>query len=249
MQKNRAFILVACLALLTAFLSRSVTTAMPPTQASDVAFKTPEDAVTAYLAGVAQGDFNKILEACAINEMSENFKFDLYIDRVRAFTLQAQAPANYPFFVEVNKAQLTSQISSQVKILTYSLLSTENVGDGNVIRMDIDGANMFIKAVDPSRLAALEVKKIDLPNKAIMSGVRYQENAAKQASVYGADEATERAALFSFEQNYYYVGFSLLRYGDNWKINSQTSPMAKTSVLGNAEKTTPDAFDSMISGR
>ena len=69
-----------------------------------------------------------------------------------------------------------------------------------------------------------------------MNDARYLENAARLASIYGADESTERVALFSFEGNYYYLGFTLLRYGDNWKISSQTSPLAGTSALGTASE-------------
>ena len=248
MQKKRLLILVACLALLTAGFSGTVTTATAPNQTSDVAFKTPEEAITAYLEGVAQGDFRKILQACAINEMSEKFKFDLYIDRLKAFVpSQAQSPANYPFYVELNKAQLSSQISTQVKFLVYGLLSTEEVSAGNTILMDVERANIFIKAVDPKRLAQMEVKKIDLPSKTLMSSAKYLEMASQTARMYGADESTERVALFSFEQNYYFVGFTLLRYGENWKISSQTSPMSNISSMGDPEKITVEGFEGMIS--
>lgn len=83
MQKNRAFIFMTCLVLLTAFFSRTVTTAMPPSQANDVAFKTPEEAITSYLEGVTQGDLSKIMRASAIDEMSEHFNFDVYIEWVQ----------------------------------------------------------------------------------------------------------------------------------------------------------------------
>jgi len=249
-QKKWMLIFTACLTLLIAFLFTTVTTATDSDQATTVMFKTPEDAVTTYLEGVAQGDFRKIMQACAIDEMGENFKFDLYIDRLQAFQpFQSQAPANYPLFVELNKAQISAQISSQVKILYYSLLSTEDVSSGKtIVKLDAERVNTFIKAVDPKKLSKLEVKKIAPPNKTLMNTARYIDNAAKIARVQGADESTERVALFSFEQNYYFLGFSLLRYGDNWKISSQASALANTSVLGAPVKTTPEKFESMLNG-
>jgi len=65
--------------------------------------------------------------------------------------------------------------------------------------------------------------------------------------VYGADESTERVALFSFEGQDHYVGFMLLRYGDNWKISRQDSPLAGTNALGVPQKTTPAEFKKLIS--
>ena len=150
MDNKRVFMLIMCLALLMVGFSGTVASATNPNQASKVAFKTPEEAINSYLAGVAQGDLHKILEACAIDEMSENFKFDLYIERLRAFVpFQSQAPANDPFYVVLNKAQISSQISGQVKILAFSLLSSENVSEGATIMMDVERANTFMKAVDP----------------------------------------------------------------------------------------------------
>jgi hypothetical protein len=241
---------MACLILVTAGCSGTGTTATAPNQASNLAFKTPEEAITSYLEGVAQSDIHKIAQACAIDEMSEKFKFDQYTERLRAFLpVQSQSPAEYPFYVEMNKMQLSSQIFNRVKMFAYSLLSSEKVDEGATIVLDTGATErigQFIKDVDPKRLAQLELKKIDLPNKNLMNSTRYLENAAKFASIYGADESTDRVALFSFEGNYYYLGFSLLRYGDNWKISSQTSPLAGTSALGTPQKTTVEEFERMI---
>lgn len=252
MQKRGALILLACLALLAAGFSGTATNTLAPNQASDVVFKTPEEAITSYMEGVAQADLSKILQASAVNETSEKFRFDLYVDWVKVFLPSYLAPTNYPFYVELNKAQLTSQILGQVRLLIYSLLSSEDVANGGPIKMDLKAAGTFIKDVDTKRLAQLEVKKIGVPNKTLMDGDPYRQSAAKHALVYGADESTERVALFSFEQNYYYVGFTLLRYGDSWKIIDQISAVANASYhtdsLGAAQKTTIDEFNKMTNG-
>jgi hypothetical protein len=241
MQTKRILLLIVLVAVLTASCSQSAPV-----------FKTPEDAITHYFAGVAQSDVQKIKQACAIDEMSEKFKFDQYAERLRAFLpTQSQAPAEYPLYVEANKLQLSSQIFNRVKMFAYSLLSNEEVDEGATVVLDADASTrmkQFIQDVDPKGLAQLELKKIGLPNKTLMSDARYLENAAKLASIYGADESTERVALFSFEGNDYYLGFSLLRYGDNWKISSQTSPLAGTSALGTPQPTTVEEFEKMING-
>lgn len=214
-------------------------------QVSEVIFNTPEAAVTAYFAALAQGDPSKILQVCAVDEMSERFDFALYIDRLQAFLpIQSLAPTDYPFYVELNKMQLSSQILNQAKLFTYSLLSQEAVDTGSpILKMDSERVAQFQQDVDPSRLAGIQVEKIDLPNKAIMQESKYLENAAKLAHIYGADEMTERVVLFSFEENEYLFGFTLLRYGDTWKISSATSPLAGTSAIGVAQPTTLEEFE------
>ena len=257
MQTKRIAILNVFLVLITVGCSGTGTlvttpTAPAPVQSGDVVFKTPEEAITSYLDGVAQGDMRKISQACAINEMSEKFKFDLYTKRLGNVFLPVQSlsPTDFPFYVEINKMQLSSQIFSRVKIFTYSLLSGEKVDDGSVItEMDAERINSFMKDVDPNRLSGLEVRKIGLPNQTLMNDAKYLENAANNALVYGADESTERVALFTFEQNYYYLGFTLLRYEENWKISSPTSAMGNSNILGAPQKTTVEEFENMISSK
>jgi PBP1b-binding outer membrane lipoprotein LpoB len=238
MQRKRISILILFLALFTADCSRTDTTR--------VAFKTPEEAITYYLDGVAQNDIRKILQACAINEIGGNFKFDLYAERLGAWNpTENLSPTDYPFYSEINKTYLSSQILKQVKNLSYSLLSNEKL-DGSTFKADAERVNRFIKDIDPQRLSKLEIKKISLSNKTVMNEARYQENSAKIARSFGADELTERLVLFSFEQNYYYVGFTLLRYGANWKISDQVSGIGNTFSNGAAQKTTEEKFESVI---
>ena len=227
-------------------------TSQAPTPIVEVTFKTPEDAIKYYLDGVAQNDISKILQACAINEMGEKFKFDLRVERLGGVMMlgQSLSPTNSSFYSEINRISVSSQILNQVKLFTYGLLSSEKVGDGSpILNVDTERVNRFIKDVNPSRLANLKIKEIGLPNKKLMNDPKYIENAAKSASVYGADDSTERVALFSFEQSYYYIGFTLLRYGENWKISSQSSPLSNTSVLGTPIKITVEDFESMINNQ
>jgi hypothetical protein len=239
MRKKRIAILIVFLAL--------IATACSGTSASDVVFKTPEETITHYFEGVAQADARKILQACAINEMGEKFRFDLYTERMGVLLpTQSLSPTDYALYVENNKVQLSAQIFNRVRIFAYSLLSSEEVAEGMTIVIDAERTNNFMKDVDPQRLARLEVKKIGLPDKTLMNNARYLENATKIASIYGADESTERVALFLFEQNHYYLGFTLLRYGEDWKISSQVSPLANTNGLGAPQKTTVEEFESMI---
>ena len=253
MQKNRISILILFLALFAAGCSRKDNTGTAFTgqaldQASEVAFKTPEEAITYYLDGIAQNDIRKILQASAVNEMGGKFKFDLYVERLGAINPRDDlSPTEYPFYSEINKMNISSEILNQVKNLSYSLLSSEKM-DGSTFPADAERANRFIKEVDPQRLSRLEIKKISLPDKTVMNDARYLEIAAKDARSYGADELTERLVLFSFEQNYYYLGFTLLRYGANWKISSQVSPIGDTNPLGMAKKTTEEGFESVING-
>jgi hypothetical protein len=250
MHKKRAFLPIVCLAFLAAGLLEIGPFASAQDQTSNVSFKTPEEAITSYMQAVAQGDVPKIMQACAINEMGEKFRFDLYVNRLRTLMLQAPAPSDYPFYAEMNKAQFSWQILFQARNLAYGLLTTEQeLLDGRpVYNIDPEGTTKFMNEVDPERLAQLQVTKIGIPNPELAHTERNLDNWDKQAQIYGADELTERVVLFLFEGKYYYVGFTLLRYGDNWKISGATSALGGTSASGAPQKTTEEEFQELVDG-
>lgn len=196
-------------------------------------FATPEDAVRAYLAGVADADVAEVLGSAAIDEMAEGFDFVAYVERLRAWLpFLTQAPATDPFLVEMNRAQQAAQLLGQTRMLIYSLLTTEDLEGGTVTPVDGAWAQSFIDQVDLTRLAGLQVVAVLLADAELQAGQRYLDNAAKQAAVQGADELTERVAVVLFEDRGYTVGFTLLRYGDTWKVGSQSSAIAGTPWSG-----------------
>ncbi len=244
MQKKLAIFVVVCLLGVGLLGLRSMVTA----QNGALTFKTPEDAINYYMQGIIQADATKILDACAVNEMAEKFNFEFYLDRIQAFVPYSfEAPATAPFYIETNKAQVTRDRLFQARMFAYALLSTEDTTSGKtIVKMDAERVAKFVKDIDPKRLAQVQVKKSAISSPNAMATTSYQNAAQKNAKSYGADEYTERVTLFSFEENFYYVGFSLLRYGEDWKIAFAYSAMANTDSLGTPKKTTEKDFDAQF---
>jgi hypothetical protein len=80
MQTKQMIRLIAFLTVMIGSCSWMASPVATPDQGTNVSFKTPEDAITHYFEGLAQSNINKILQACAINEMAEKFRFDLYTE-------------------------------------------------------------------------------------------------------------------------------------------------------------------------
>ena len=66
--------------------------------------------------------------------------------------------------------------------------------------------------------------------------------------MYGADELTERLALVAWNGKDYAVGFTLVRYGSDWKVLNQVSSLAGTPVTGAAKPVTQSDFDASVAG-
>ncbi len=247
MSRKRTLILVVYFTLLALGMAQVIPTlAQSATETGAATFKTPEDAITTFFEGITQADIEKIYSACAIDETGENFKFDLTIERLGALMpTTSLAPSNSPLFVQINKDTTKSRIAMQVKLFAFSLLSSEPIDLSTATVMDGDAARKFAQDVDPSRLSGVKLLKVGLPGKDIMSNERYIANAKRSAATVGADESTERVALFSFEGSDYMLGFTLLRFGDNWKIYTVSSPIANTSALGIAVQMSEADFDEL----
>ncbi len=231
MRTGRSWSLAALLAVLSLAGSGPAIAADPSPQSSDVGaspaagapgtatFATPDDAVRRYLEGVAAGDVAMILEASAIDGMSTGFHFSDSVDRLQAMLLTSSlAPTEYPLFAGMDRAFVSAQILSQARILVYSLLSTEILDGTPIVPADKARADAFVAQVDPSRLAGLTLVDSRYPSAKWEHDPLNVKNEAKQAAIYGADESTERLVLVYLDGKLYEVGFTLMRYGDDWRI-------------------------------
>jgi hypothetical protein len=210
---------------------------------------TPEDAVSAYVSALAAGDVDGILAASAVDEMADGFDFEAYTERLQALALMtSMAPAEYPMFRTVNRYQQAGMILGQVRSLVYQLLSDERIDGAVIAPVDAERIAAFVAAVDPSQLAGLSIVDVGLPEPDVLSSQRYIETVKGLAAAYGADEMTERLALIDLGGETYGLGFTLLRYGDDWLVSSQSSPIGGTSSLGTAEPMTQAEFDERTGG-
>jgi hypothetical protein len=208
----------------------------------------PEDAVREYLAGLAATDVPRILGAAAIDEIAEGFDFVEQIDRIQAFVPSLRmAPAEDPFWVELNRVTRTGEVLDRVRYLIYSLLTDETIDGNPIAPVDRAWAQAFALQVDPERLAGLAVLDIGVANREMLESEGTLEILARQARVQSADELTERVALVSFEGDLYVVGFTLGRFGDEWKVVNQFAPVSGMDALGTAKPTTQEAWEELTS--
>jgi hypothetical protein len=225
----------------------SASAVVSDTEASAVtatpAYTTPEAAIEAYMQGIAAGDVQAIFAASAIDEAALGFDFISYVERMQAMPLlTSPAPAEYPLYAEMNRERRQNDVLTFVRNFAYSLLSAEDVEDGLIAQPGAERTAAFVAAVDPQRLSGVEVLKIGVPEPDILNGEQYQKNAGQIARIFGADEMTERVALLEFEGKTYLLGFMLLRYGEEWKVMSQTSTLAGTSGMGTVVEISAPGF-------
>ncbi|HEY5449417.1 MAG TPA: hypothetical protein VIQ54_11735 [Polyangia bacterium] len=221
-----------------------------PARAKAVApktFDTPEAAITHYVTSVAAGDLDVALEATAAEEMSARYDFPAVARYVPAMDpLNLQAPTRYEMYVRLNKMILTAQGAAATKMFVYALLADMNL-EQPVMSATEAQISRFVTAVDPARLKALKVVRVDKTKEARNEKPELAALNKKHAAFNGADDQTERLALYQLGDRYYWSGFQLLRYGNRWAISGFNSLMTRMKGVG-VEKTTPADYDALLKG-
>jgi hypothetical protein len=237
-------------ALLAACSSATPTTSQAPQQPTGTnvpSFATPEDAVRAYLAGVAAGDANALLATSAVDDASGKFDFVAQAERLGIIQpVGNPGPGSYPFYASVNRSYFANRLLSQAQTLAYSVLSPNSV-TANPVPADGPAASSFVQQVDPARLGGIQVLDVRPAKPSLESDPKYRANALAQAAVYGAADNAQRVALLGLGGSDYEVGFELLKYATGWKVLTQTSTLAGLPATGAATPITQDEFNRQTS--
>lgn len=222
--------------------------------AGEAHFKTPEEAVTGFMEALKKQDFGAILATTAVDRMSEGYDFVAQAGQLKVITPSFAMPASDPFFISVNKAFYAGLIAKDVQFLTYSLMMANNPV---IIDTLLEGhtyanpdyptaATDMFDAVQAKRLSELSISKIAPPLPEKLNSESQQRLFSKHAKFFQGDAETERVALLSFDGRDFLVGFSLIRYGDDWLVEGTRPWIAETNRMGGAKRTTPDEFEALI---
>jgi hypothetical protein len=240
-RRGTVFLIILCILLSTSLFSALA-------QGETPVFTKPEDAIHHFAAALSENDLQKALQACAVEEYAKGFDFVGMVDRLKTLMpIQQMAPSEYDLFVEMNKISAMGTLVNQMKMMIYSFFVPE-VKDGKpmYVGVGMDDAKKFAEAVDPGKLKNLKLLRIDPPVQNILNSEKNIENFQKMAVLYGAQEMTERIALYELDGKTYLGGFGLLRYGDGWKILRLNSNLAGLSAMGTVEEITIDEYASLL---
>lgn len=214
------------------------------TQAS---FKTPEETIEYFVAGITENNIGKALSACGIEEYSKGFDFTAYSNHAKAIMPPSvsPAPSEYEMYHELNRITKESQISTQIKGFIYSFYNKGELTASKPVTKKRE-IKKFIQSVDPKQLKKLKIVQIDPPYPDVMKKEATKTSLKTHAAIAGGTEATERVVLYELNGRYYWGGFRLIKYNDNWKISTINSDIVNQPALGSVTKTTKENYTIFI---
>lgn len=212
-------------------------------------FMTPEEAIGHFIAAVAENDFKGAMAACDINLSAEQYDTGAQAERVGHIYLQYSAPSEYEFYQAINRANNLGRLAGQMRGFVFSLTGSEealamSVGKSYPLEEGENQAVQFIEEVNPNVLKRLSIVRIDLPNSDYYESEQFEVSQKVYIRRFGAQELTERYVLYELDGRTYVGGFTLLRFGDNWKIDNLTSITSKFNINlnGNVEEISEEEY-------
>ena len=201
-------------------------------------FDSPEDAVRNYLYGLQKMDLDQMLDSFGFETQAAHIHFDKTLERTGAYvhTSIPAFPDGTAFFDSINAELAKQNIVRQIglSVLSYLYPETDVL---NPIRIGEKSETFktpddFISTVfDTSRLeqlATLDNIEIYEPQALISLGIlnqryleeRIQNNIETQRQIYGADELSDRIAVFTIGGEHYAFAPSVARFGNRWYVYS-----------------------------
>ena len=202
-------------------------------------FDTPEAALTCYLEGLKNLDFEQMLHAFAWETQARHYDVEVLHTRLRIYSpsVKPRMPSFNDFMLSATLHELRS---SQVDLIYQSLESYilgEDYHQGRVITFKEDAdADAYLQKFDNGRLENLRsMSNIrflspDTVTSNKFSMEKNQENFIKQSAYYGADEIVNIVALADVGSDMLYCCPTAARYGDRWYLVSVSS--FTSSLLG-----------------
>ena len=195
------------------------------TAVAQTGFDSPEDAVVAYLEGLRDSSFDRMLGAFAVETYVEHFNLEAYLERLRVYHLHvAPLPdANElttAMNTEMRRGDVVREIRAQYLILTQSELESTLIP----LQIEEGGAGDFIREfsglLNAPELHTLEILGFIPPENIseIYASEQNQENKARNAQFLGADRLVSRIAVFELDGNKYLLFVEAVSYDDRWYL-------------------------------
>ena len=224
-------------------------------------FDTPEEAVTCYLEGLKNLDFNQMLWAFAWETQAEHFSVDAKIRRLQAYmaTLKPRLLGDSDFIRTANLYSLrAAQIDSIYQSIELYILREDHPlksSTGAIVLREDGDFDAFKEKFNNGRLEKLtgltNIRFLtpDEVTEGKFSHEKNQENYIKMNAMYGADETVDVPAVADLDGEILFCCPTVARYGDKWylvSVSSMTNMIMGMNVMQQAFATAEGTLDDLL---
>ena len=199
-------------------------------------FATPEEALTCYMEGLKNLDFEQMMRAFAWETQMENYDLQAYFERIGACqtTMRPRMPSVNDFMFSANVNVLRFNQAD----LIYRSIEAYILGDdapakaatGSIVfQKDSDDVEVFLNKFENGRLEKLaQMTNIRFLSPDAITDNKFSsgnnpEQFIRQTACYGADEAVNLVGVADAGDETLYCCPTICRYGDKWYLVSVSS--------------------------
>ncbi len=202
-------------------------------------FASPEEAVSCYLEGLKELDFERMLSAFSWETQAEHYSVKLRMEQLKGTnpSRRPRMPSFHPFLVSANLHSIrVEQIDSIYRSLEAYLLGSDFDPSMPISFQTPEEVEAYLQQFDNGRLEELsELSNIrflspDEVTEGRFSTELVQKNFEMQKTVYGGDEVVNVVALADVGHKTLFCAPTVVRYGDRWYMVSVSS--VTSSILG-----------------
>lgn len=198
-------------------------------------FDTPEEAVTYYLEGLKNLDFDQMLRAFAWETQADHFSVDAKIRRIQSYTLSLKPRllGDSGFIRTANLYSLrTAQIDAIYQAIELYILQKDHplqASTGAIVFLEDGEFDAFKEKFNNGRLeklAGLTNIRFLTPDQVTDGKFSLdinQENYIKMNAMYGADETVDVPAVADLDGEILFCCPTVARYGEKWYLVSVSS--------------------------
>ena len=195
-------------------------------------FDTPEEALTRYMEGLKNLDFEQMLSAFAWETQAEHYSIEKVINRLKGYTksLIPRIPFLNDFMLDVNTEVIRSAQIDMIYDALEAYILGEDYPDNQVIRLiDEEEMDVFLKKFNNSRLEKLsgmgEIRFLS-PDQVTNNKFSLSNNIKNFQGLtdrYGADETVNIVGIAEIGEEVLCCCPTICRYGEKWYLVSCSS--------------------------
>ena len=193
-------------------------------------FGTPEEAVSAYIEGLCNGDIRQMLSACAVESYVEGYDLEASIERAGALSPvsgNTYLPAVGKLSEGINLETRKQQIVSMIKLQYLTLCGSKMVVGEEAFQMhsiDDGSAEDLIREYLPVREPEITFSDEILPPVILLPDKYYmffnQRSISQYSSTMGAEQLVDRVAVVYVDGKMSLVLLGVICYHGNWYVTN-----------------------------
>lgn len=221
-----AMLLSLSLAACGAAPSPSAGTGSSTLATANAGFDSPEDATKAYLEALRDSDLDRMMSTFAIDIYVQNYDFEANLERVSSYglTQEIKLPNTNEFVTALNTETRRSAVSTAISRQYITLCAPQLDQTQPQILKEEGQVNQLVSQLekDIHALPLSTLKVVGFVPPEALSDLylleNNQNNMAKRAAIYGADQLVSCAAVFSLNGAEYLLCVDTAQYGNRWYL-------------------------------